>query len=107
MDGSVMATKRKRTPVLKVEERVTRAEEQLTAHSRRSDEHHADVLAAIRALTEETRERLELHDARLVTVETKFSKYEGAWGFVTIILSAIAAAWAIFGGFIKKRLGFD
>jgi hypothetical protein len=99
--------KRKRKPVVKVEERVTRAEEQLTAHSRRSDEHHEAVLSAIRALTEETRERLELHDARLVTVETKFSKYEGMWGFVTIILSSVAAAWAVFGGFIKRRLGFD
>lgn len=101
-----MAT-RKRKPKVHVEERVTRAEEQLRAHSARSDEHYEGVIKAIAELKQATSERLDAHDGRLQSVENKFTRYEGAWGFVTIVLSSLAAAWAIFGEFIKKRMGLE
>ena len=44
---------------------------------------------------------------RLGSLEVSLHKYQGAWGLITLVLSAIGVALAAFGSAISKKLGFE
>lgn len=85
-----------RGEVTDILERVTRAEERVIAMDRTQVEWRDETRAAHKGLAD-----------RLDSLETSLHKYQGAWGFITLILSAIGVALAAFGSAISKRLGFE
>jgi predicted nucleic acid-binding Zn-ribbon protein len=76
-------------------DRVTRAEERVVAMDRRHEEWH----------TEARLSRNEI-DARLAAIENSLQRYQGAWGTLTIIVSAVAVAVGLFKEAIFKRMGW-
>lgn len=83
-----------RVEVSDILERVTRAEERVVAIDRVQIEWRDETRAAHKDLAE-----------RLGAIEKSLHKYQGAWGFLTLILSAIGAALAMFHEAIAKKLG--
>jgi diphthamide synthase subunit DPH2 len=77
-------------------ERVTRTEERLVAIDRVQIEWR-----------DETREAHKLLGDRLSAIEVSLHKYQGAWGLITLVFSAIGIAAAAFGSTIAKKLGWS
>jgi predicted lysophospholipase L1 biosynthesis ABC-type transport system permease subunit len=85
-----------RVEVTSILERVTRAEERVIAIDRVQSEWRDETREAHKGLAE-----------RLDTIEASLHKYQGAWGLITIVLSAVGMALAAFGNSIAKKLGFE
>jgi hypothetical protein len=77
-------------------ERVTRAEERVISLNKDTMEWRTEQRLAHENVS-----------ARLGAIETSLTKYQGAWGAITLILSAIVTAAAIFSQAIMKKLGWD
>ncbi len=99
-----MATKKKatarplqsRNEVSSILERVTRAEERVMVMDQRQEDWRNETRSAHKELSD-----------RLGSLETALTKYQGAWGAITLILSAIGAALALFHEAILKKLGLS
>ena len=85
-----------RVEVTDILERVTRAEERVISMERTQVEWRDETRAAHKDLAD-----------RLGSLETSLHKYQGAWGLITLVLSAIGVALAAFGSAISKKLGFE
>lgn len=75
-------------------ERVVRTETTLDAHVVEVTQLIADIKSDHR----ETKERIR-------ALEDSLTRYQGAWGLLSIIGGAIVVAWTIFGQWIKAKLG--
>jgi hypothetical protein len=86
---------RSRADVTDILERVVRAEERVVLMDERHAQWHNETKAA--------------HDAvasRLTAIEHSLQKYQGAWGAVTLVLTAVGVALTFFKDFIARKLGF-
>lgn len=93
-------------------QRVTRAEEKMTAVAARNDDRHAEAVRAIAQVAERTEERhaetLEAFtsvDARLKGLELSLAKYTGFWGAIMLIGSAITTFFMLTKEFFATKLG--
>lgn len=86
---------RSRIEVSDILERVTRAEERVIQIDRVQVEWRDETRAAHADLGN-----------RLGAIEASLHKYQGAWGLITLLASAVGIALAAFGSAISKKLGF-
>ncbi len=103
---------RKRKVADTVIERLTRSEEQIIAHAERDSNNHKEVMAEqTRLLQAVTDLKISLdateekHHQRLLALEKEYERYRGAWGLLTIIGTAILAAWSIISEVVKRKIG--
>lgn len=85
-----------RIEVSDILERVTRAEERVIQIDRVQIEWRDETRKA----------HADLGD-RLGAIEASLHKYQGAWGTITLLFSAIGIALAAFGSAIAKKLGWS
>jgi len=62
------------------------------------------VLLAVAGIKEMIEGLETKHHERILDLERQYQRYQGAWGLLTIIGTAVIAAWAIFGDTIKTKL---
>jgi hypothetical protein len=96
---------RKRKVSDTVIERLTRSEEQIIAHAERDVNNHKEVMQAVSELKVSLEAIEERHHERLVALEKEYERYRGAWGLLTIIGTALLAAWSIISEVIKRKIG--
>lgn len=94
-----MAAKKKTYPapysgVSDILERVTRAEERVVHMDQRQEEWRDETRQAHADLGE-----------RLGKLEVALNKYQGAWGMLTLVLSALMVAGTLLKNWIMARLG--
>ena len=87
-----------------VAERIARLETRMEDQRERSKERHSELLLALTSATTQRGLIEAVHDKRIEALEVQFQRYQGAWGLLTIIGTALTAAWVLFGGWIKSRL---
>jgi len=87
-----------------VVQRIARLETRMEDQRERSKERHAELLLALGAATTQRGLIETVHDKRIDALEVQFQRYQGAWGLLTIIGTALTAAWVLFGEWIKSRL---
>jgi len=87
-----------------VAERIARLETRMEDQRERSKERHTELLLALNAATAQRGLIETVHDKRIEALEVQFQRYQGAWGLLTIIGTALTAAWVLFGEWIKSRL---
>lgn len=83
-----------RTDIHDILERVTRAEERVVAMDERHEQWH-----------EETKESREAVVRRLDAIENSLARYQGAWGVVVLVTSAVGVALAFLKDIILRKLG--
>ncbi|MGD9590810.1 MAG: hypothetical protein AB7Q37_18590 [Pyrinomonadaceae bacterium] len=76
-------------------ERVTRTEEELKHAGRMAETTHRETSEALDKLGE-----------RLSKLESALTRYQGLWGGIMLVLTAVGAALAMFKGFIFRKLGW-
>ena len=96
---------RKRKVSDTVIERLTRSEEQIIAHAERDVNNHKEVMQAVSELKASLEATEDRHHERLVALEKEYERYRGAWGLLTIIATALLAAWSIISEVIKRKIG--
>lgn len=74
-------------------DRVTRAEERVLAMDRRQEEWHRE--------TKESRDEVA---RRLASIEASLSRYQGAWGAVVLVASAVGVALTFMKDFLIRKL---
>jgi len=87
-----------------VAERIARLETRMEDQRERSRERHSELLLALNSATAQRGLIEAVHDKRIEALEVQFQRYQGAWGLLTIIGTALTAAWVLFGEWIKSRL---
>jgi len=94
---SYRKSKAQRTVKMEVDEileRMTRAEERMVAASQRAEEWHAAAASA----TDKIEERIE-------KLERALARYNGFWGAIVLITTAVGSALMLFKEFIFDRMG--
>jgi len=77
-------------------QRVTRAEEKVIAMDKRQELWHA-----------ERQEFSKVMDERLKAIEDSLNRYQGFWGALVLITSAVATFFTLFKDVFMKKLGLD
>lgn len=78
--------------ILDILDRMTRAEERVVHMDERQEEWRAETRAAHADVSR-----------RLGALEISLHKYQGAWGLLTIFVTALAAAGALLKDFLVKK----
>lgn len=92
------------TDDMDVVQRIARLETRMESQQERSKERHAELLLALVGATTQRNLIEAVHDKRIEALEVQFQRYQGAWGLLTIIGTALTAAWVLFGEWVKSRL---